>query len=297
MGRKPISHGTFKPRFHDELSTREVLDIITKKCKSQIISSAGNGPVVIFLPHAWDNLAASTHYGKWTAENELESQYFLEGYYFKDPSGRTTTVVSHVLTPGSVSRKHTFAQLYEEGGENVYKELEEQEKALAEHGGAGRDSLTGAQLNPMYDRYGPPVRVGFGHTHSNLGVFFSATDKTSVFAPPGEPWVTMVVDPRRCEILVTTGKELEKSQLIIMGVKEKQPDRNQALPQEPVQSKPDQSKKVNFDFSSSALPEIAAMINDFIKNNGLRFDFKINGKFPGRMKLKGSFSKADHKKS
>ena len=290
MARKPIAHGTFKPRIHGDLSTREVQEIITRKCKCRVITSNGSGPVVIFLPHGWDNLVASTNYGKWTPENELESQYFLEGYYFKDPSGKTTTVVTHVLTPVSHSRHRTAAQLYEEGGENAYKNLEDQEKALAEHACAGRVSSTGAELNPFFKEYGAPIRVGFGHTHPNLGVFFSATDKTSVFAAPGEPWVTMVVDPRRCDILVTTGKDLTKSKLIIMGSKECPSEHAPVRTTELLED-----KELKFDFNSSVLPEITALLNEFIKHKGLRFDFKISGRFPGRMKLKGSFSKKDHK--
>lgn len=291
MTRKPIAHGTFKPRIHGDLSTREVLDIITRKCKCRVVTSKGSGPAVVFLPHGWDNLVASTNYGKWTPENELESQYFLEGYFFKDQSGNTTTIITHVLTPVSHSRHRTAAQLYGEGGENAYKNLEEQEKALAEYACAGRVSATGAELNPFFTACGTPVRVGFGHTHPNLGVFFSATDKTSVFAAPGEPWVTMVVDPRRCDILVTTGKELSKSKLIIMGNKE------HSSAQSPVQSTQTlENREMKFDFNSSVLPEISALLNEFIKHDGLRFDFKINGRFPGRMKLKGSFSKMDQKK-
>lgn len=292
MERKPISNGTFKPRFHDTLSTNEIIDIIERKCKCRIITSVGKGPAVIFLPHGWDNLVASTHYGKWTSENELESQYFLEGYYSKDGNGKTTTVVTHVLTPVSASRKHTTAQLYVEGGTNAYKDLEEQEKSLAAYGKSGRVSKTGAELNPFYTSYGPPMRVGFGHTHPNLGVFFSETDKTSVFAVPGEPWVTMVVDPRREEILVTTGPDLTKSQLIIMGSEEKNSEKEQLNPEFLLKN-----NKINLEFNSMILPKLIPLINHSIVHDGTRFEFKVSGKLPGRMKLKGTFCRQECKKN
>lgn len=113
----------------------------------------------------------------------------------------------HRLLP---RKKETFAQLYSKDFD-AYAFVNHNEAVLKEYGGNGLDNRDHSVINPFFDKYKAPMRVGFGHTHPDIGVFFSSTDKKSVFAVPGEPWITMVADPRREELLITVGRELTKA--------------------------------------------------------------------------------------
>ena len=280
MGRMPIPSGTIKPRIDGSLSANEINNIIYKKCDARPIIDSGKGSLVIFLPHAWDNFCASTNYGKWTAENELESQYFLEGYFFVDKRMYSTAVVTNVVTPFSASQNHAAAELYSEGRTNAYEIVEQKEADIKKYASCGKDMESGVALNPFFKDYGPPHRVGFGHTHPNIGVFFSGTDKTSVFAAEGEPWVTMVADPRRCQLLVATGKALSPSRIVVFDT---------------IKSTKLEQRSVSASLNDVKIQDLLEMFAQALGNN-IKVDFDISGHFPGKIKFKGNFTYPVNKK-
>ena len=275
MRRLPTPCGMSKPRIDGSLPIGEIANAVIKKCYACPVLESGkeNESAVIFLPHAWDNLCAATGYGKWASENELESQYFLEGYFFKDEQARTTTVVTNVFAALSASRSRTSAELYSKDAKfNAYDFIEQQEEELEKYASCGKDVQTGAELNPFFEAFGPPHRIGFGHTHPNLGVFFSSVDRTSVFAIEGEPWITMVADPRRREVLVTVGKDLSPVHLIIFKAGE-------------------ETKAKAFDVLESSADGILSKVAELLaqsKKDGAEVSFKISGHSPRKVKFKGS---------
>ena len=289
--RKPTAISEYKPKIDGSLSPEEVVEIIQKECKASIVFSerSGNGKYTnVFTPHAWDQFNASVNYAKKTAENALESQYFLEGYYFQDAKGRYTTVVTNVITPYSSAKEGAFAQLYSIDDEvNPYKLVEQKEAELIKHAGPGKDLIRNVPLNAFFSKYGPPHRDGFGHTHPGLHVFLSSTDKTSVFAPKGEPWITMVADPINRELLVTNGTNLERANIIIMSYNKN----NEKRPQAELVSPTVSNTAVHEDTSESeGIIECIKSLEEAIRS-GCSFTFKASGKLPGKLRFKGEFRK------
>lgn len=275
-GRKPCAAETFKPKIDGGLSVNDVLAVMHQAYGNNVKRFSGKGPAVIFTPHAWDEFCASVNYGKSIPENELESQYFLEGYFFVSKKCASTTVVTNVITPYSASQSKASAALYSPDKFNAYAIVEQKEKVLQKYACAGKDVLHGTVVNAFYKTYGVPHRVGFGHTHPGLGTFWSSTDKTSVFAAAGEPWVTMVVDPRNCELLVAVGSELTTAQLCVFE------HDNKAEKNAPSTS------NASGEIENIEFTELGRIIDAGIKQ-GCTIDFSVSGGLPGKVKFRGTF--------
>ncbi len=283
--RQPHPIEPIKPRIAGKLSPNDVAAIIQAKCKAfPERTKTKSKHYIFFTPHAWDSFRASVNYGKWVAENELESQYFLEGYYFIDKNKISSTVVTNVITPYSASQGRASAQLYSESF-NTYKIIEQKEEELTKYASAGKDIDLKCIINPFYNDFGAPIRVGFGHTHPNIGVFFSSVDKTSVFASPSEPWITMVTDPRRKELLAAIGTEMEISPIILFNQKETKPEKSEPKTILPKETVPNASTPPSF---KDEFIECLTLINDQLLL-GSSVKIKMSGKLPGKLNFKGSF--------
>lgn len=280
--RTPYATKPIVPRISGTLSPDEVTSIISEKCLVEPFGFKKNATAyVFFTPHAWEVFATSIGYGKWIAENELESHYFLEGYFFTNKN-TTSTVVTNIIIPNSASQGKTFAQLYSKEN-NSYAFVEQKEAELIKYASKGRVNSTSSQINPFFERFGAPIRVGFGHTHPNIGVFFSSVDKTSVFAAYGEPWITMVVDPRREELLAAVGADMKTANIVTF----KQHNREPAH----------QNKSHNI----TTTKEVGENFIEFIKfidaqiSSGCSAKIKISGKFPGKLRFKGKLNLPNRK--
>lgn len=274
--RNPVAAEPLRTRIDGNLSPEEVAAIISEGCHAEPVSIKKDGKsFTFFTPHAWEYFAATVHYGKLVPENELECQCFLEGYYFIDKAGRTSTVITNIITVNSASQGRTSAQLYNKDF-NAYASIGQKESELIKLSSAGKDYLTGGVSNPLFKNYGPPHRSGFNHTHPGLGVFFSAVDKTSIFAAHGEPWVTMVTDPRRQELLAVTGAEMKPSEIIIFKNKTEKPE---DVPIEPQET----------DTANENINEFIEFIKfmDTKINSNCSAKIKLIGKLPGKLKFKG----------
>lgn len=273
--RKPFASTPMVPRIHGKLTPDEVAATISENCLVEPCHHAAKGSAyVFFVPHAWDSFVSSVHFGKWVPENELESQYFLEGYSFVDKRGVSSTVVTNIVTPNSASQGKTSAQLYSEEN-NAYTAVKAKEAELTKYAAKGKDNRTGAQINPFYERFGAPIRVGFGHTHPNIGCFFSTVDKTSIFAVPGEPWITMVADPRREELLVAVGSDMRVAEVVTFKAKKKSATKNSHTP---------------------AANEVVEAFSQFVQFVNAQLDagctakINIGGKLPGTLTFNGKIT-------
>lgn len=171
---------------------------------------------LVFTPQGTLELHQVTGYGQYHPGNACEIQYIFYGYYFMDDEGSTTTVVCHVLPLQSVHRDGSAAAVCAGGDTSAWRALEEQEKYFTQYGSSSnRDVTRNVPLNPLYSKYGPVRRVGFGHTHPGLHCFWSTTDRGSVFAAEGEPWVSLVVDPRNMEMLAGVGPDLTEPTTVL----------------------------------------------------------------------------------
>lgn len=209
MGRKPKCAGGGRPAVIENVSTEDICRRIETRCGGKLRLYRGRArSTVIFTPQGTAELYHITGYGMRHPGNEHECQYALYGYYFADAEGYTTTVVCHVLPLQSARRTGSAAAVCADGDTSAWKTLREQEKCFEKYGGSNLDAVRQVPVNPLYADHGPVRRVGFGHTHPGLRCFWSETDRGSVFAAEGEPWVSLVVDPRRMELLAGVGPEL-----------------------------------------------------------------------------------------
>lgn len=282
--RKPHPVEPIKPRIAGDLSPNEIATLIQSKCKAFPSKARAKAKhYVFFTPHAWDSFVASVNYGKWVAENELESQYFLEGYFFIDRHDVSSTVVTNIITPYSAAQGKSSAQLYSESF-NAYKIINQKEEELTKYASSGKDLDAKCMINPFCTDYGPPIRVGFGHTHPNLSCFFSSVDKTSIFAAPGEPWVTMVADPRKKELLAAVGTQMEVSPIIIFHQTFDETHENDARVSTLAieQSQANETRSFREDFV-----EFLMFISDQLRS-GASVKMKMSGELPGKLDFKGT---------
>ena len=277
--RKPVSTEPTKPRIDGVLSPGEVLSIIHKECNAEIVYQEGKNEdrTTVFTPHGWESFCAVTNHGKTTPENELELQFVPIGYYFKDNAGRTTTVITNIIAPPSFSQGKASAELYSEDGCNVYEYIKKKEAELVKYATPGKDLINGVALNPFINKYGAPHRNGLGHIHpENAGCFFSSVDKTSVFAAPEEPWITMVSCPRKRDIIAGIGSTLEPSRIIAFdNIKEKTDSQNTAI--------------VATHVNDITLDRLLELFREAYKAE-VAISFSISGRFPGKVKFKGNFT-------
>ena len=279
MSRKPSVAENTKPRIDGDLSPSEVFNIICKECDAEIAYQKGKNDdhTTVFTPYGWESFCAVTNYGKVTPENELELQFIPVGYYFKDKAGRTTTVITNIIAPPSVSQGKVSAELYSEDGSNTYEYIKRKEAELVKYSTPGKNLESGVTLNPFVKKFGPPHRDGLGHIHpEDVGCFFSSVDRSSVFAAPGEPWITMVACPRRRDIIAGVGPDLKPSRIIAFdNAKDEAPAPKAEI--------------VTTHIKDITLDQLLNVFHEAYKAE-IPVSFSISGRFPGKVKFKGTFS-------
>ena len=167
---------------------------VTQSCFPKDISA--EAPCVLFTPKAYSELCAVTHLGTMHPDNALECQYILEGYYFLIEHTHYVTVVTCVIPLQSAVREAAYTQRNTASDSTCTQLLAMQESFLERYSASHNvDLTTDLPLNPFVKEFGPPIQVGEGHTHPSLGVFWSTTDRSSVHARPGEPYINLVIDP------------------------------------------------------------------------------------------------------
>jgi len=125
----------------------------------EIISSASanqeqhNGSQIIFKPQAVKQLQRYIDWGESTKRNVIEQQGILLGSVYQTPSG-FSAIVEAVLLSEAVGN-----QVYVESAHSDWSKMDRQ-----------MDELNRGRKRKL-------VKLGWWHTHPNMGIFMSGTDK------------------------------------------------------------------------------------------------------------------------
>lgn len=203
-----------------ELSCEEIMEIIKEKCGSTAFDeSYGDGEhTVFFLPEAADELKSMVSYGRRSPMNIKEMKFIGLGHFFKAKDERVSIVVSHFLQIFTTNRTSVSAEnLGPDGEHNPGLEfLEYYRNEFLEYEKKCNIDAFGKQVDPFLS-YGASEYVLEGHTHPDLGVFWSSTDRKSGMARAAKkPVCIFVCDPVRKKMLGCIGSGFENARVIVV---------------------------------------------------------------------------------
>lgn len=213
--RRPVS-----PKAYPICSLKEALEIIKKKCGDVYIKERhGKGfNKVIILPEAMHELEVMISYGRHSPMNVNEQKYVGYGHFLMSEKGRIIIVIKHFIEIQTMNRNAVGASNLGPNGEyNPGLDFLEyhREEFLKTECMYNTDSF-GYQVDPFLKLCGPSEFVLEGHTHPNLGVFYSATDRESGAARAAtSPVCIFVCDPIRKKMLGSIGKNFAEAEVIV----------------------------------------------------------------------------------
>jgi hypothetical protein len=196
------------------------MDIIKSKCGDVYVKERhGKGRnKVIILPEPEQELTAITSYGRRSPMNVYEQKLYGMGHFLIDDDGNVITIISHIIEIQTMNRNPVGASNLGPNGEyNPGLDFLEyhREEFLRNETKFNTDAF-GCQVDPFLKLCGPSEFVLEGHTHPDLGVFYSGTDKVSGAArAASSPVCIFVCDPIRKKMLGSIGKDFAEAEIIV----------------------------------------------------------------------------------
>lgn len=198
-----------------EIPPKMVFTTIKSSCAPFEVETYGKGDhALYFLPEANSELAHIVQFGKRRASNAYEQQFIGLGHAFVDTDGILQIVVTRIIPIVSASRGPTHAKVASEGNDSMLEVLENERKIQNDLEGKFNSDDNGYTIDPFLD-FGPSTVVLFGHTHPDLGCFFSAVDHRSNYSTPTVPIVTFVCDPIRKEMQAMVGSDCQAMTIVV----------------------------------------------------------------------------------
>lgn len=203
---------------YKQIKLSDITENISQKCGNTKFAKYGtqsnNGDVVIFLPMATKEFETMVYWGEYHPVNRDEQIYEGIGHIFMD-GNRRIVVVSHFLYIYAAERTPTSACIMNGTFNSVMTRIEYEVDIYNKNEVKYNVRKDGTLLNPVVGIAGPSRPVLYGHTHPNLGCFFSPPDRVSGFATPDFPAVTFVADPIRKEMKAGVGVELSDAEILV----------------------------------------------------------------------------------
>lgn len=150
--------------------------------------------------------------------NNLEQKYAGYGHHLTDGNGNIITIVKHFIEIQTMNRTAVGASNLGPNGEHNpgLDFLEYHREQFLKNESKFNTDVFGAQVDPFMTYCGPSEFVLEGHTHPDLGVFFSGPDKTSGAArAASSPTAIFVCDPVRRQCLAAVGKDFARAEVIM----------------------------------------------------------------------------------
>ena len=195
-------------------SIKEVINQIKEKCDTTKVQKFGSGNhYVVILPEAWEELKSMIGWGKRTPTNVYEQLYQGMGHYFRNVDGKYILIVSHFLYIYAAHRSPTSACISNGEYDSMMRRIEYERKIYCGNEVGCNRTSTGKVFNP-WAGMGSEVDI-YGHTHPDIGVFFSSDDKGSGYATPTKPAAIFVADPIRKQLKARVGINQEESQILV----------------------------------------------------------------------------------
>ena len=202
-------------RQYPVLSLKDVLRRIQDNCGEIEMKQYGSGRnYVVILPKAWDELKTMIDWGKRTPANVYEQLYQGMGYYFNNINDGKILVVSHFLYIYAANRSPASACIFDGVYDSIMQRIEYEREIYRKNEASYNITPEGNVYNPFVDEFGSSTANLYGHTHPDLGVFFSHADRTSGFATPDMPAAIFVADPIRMQMKAAVGIEQDEAQVI-----------------------------------------------------------------------------------
>lgn len=210
------------PRTYPVCSLRKAMEIIRAGCGEVCVTERhGTGEnKVIFLPEATRELEVMVSYGRRSPMNVSEQKYVGYGHYLVDEDGHTITIVKHFIEIQTTNRTAVGASNLGPNGEyNPGLDfLEYHREEFLRNEARFNTDAAGFQVDPFLRLCGPSEFVLEGHTHPDLGVFYSGTDKVSGAARAASaPVCVFVCDPIRKKMLGSIGKNFSDAEVLVLS--------------------------------------------------------------------------------
>jgi len=201
-------------------SFQKVTEIIKTNCGNVYVSERhGKGfNKIIILPEATKELEAMIAYGRKAPINVREQKYLGYGHFLTDENGGTITIVKHFIEIQTVNRSSTGASNLGPNGEKNpgIDFLQYYREEFLKYEDRLNTDAEGNMVDPFMSMCGSSEYVLEGHTHPDLGVFYSSTDRISGTARAGsKPICIFVCDPIRKKMLGSTGKDFMEAEVIV----------------------------------------------------------------------------------
>lgn len=223
------------------LSMKKIMSIIRRNCgEVYVMERHGKGTYkVIFLPEATREYEVMVSYGRRSPMNVLEQKYAGYGHILKDEHDNINIIVSHFIEIQTMNRNSIGASNLGPNGESNpgLDFLAYHRDEFIKNEQKYNTDAFGFKVDPFLDICGPSVFVLEGHTHPDLGVFYSGTDRQSGMARAAvSPVCIFVCDPIRKQMLGSIGKNFKEAEIIVFSrrvnsVNAKQVNNNSESPQ------------------------------------------------------------------
>lgn len=206
------------PRRFPVMSFDEVRRMIHAQCAPSAVRTFGRGRHrVAILPEAYERLKHIVCYGRKSPSNILEQKYIGLGHFLVDEAGNVIVVVTHFIEIMTMNRSATHASNFGPNGE--YNPGMDFLAYYRDEYIAGEQEYNtddcGCTVDPFLCVCGASEFVMEGHTHPNIGTFFSSTDRERGSARAGRlPVCVFVCDPIRRSMLAAVGRDLETAQIV-----------------------------------------------------------------------------------
>ncbi len=209
-----------RPKTYPICSLERIVEIINKECGNVYIKERqGKGRnKVILLPESAQELTAITSYGRRSPMNAAEQKVLGFGHFFLDEDGNDITIVSHFIEIPTMNRSVVSADNLGPNGEYNHglDFLEYHRDEFLRNESKYNTDAFGYLVDPFLKICGHSEFVLEGHTHPDLGVFYSKSDQMSGAArAASSPVCIFVCDPIRKKMLASVGKEFSKAEVLV----------------------------------------------------------------------------------
>lgn len=205
-----------------EVKLQKVLDLIKHYCGPVDVEYFGSAKdekdadILIFLPTATREFKNMVYWGEVHPINKDEQIYQGMGHILMDGNKRII-VVSHFLYIYAARRTSVEAGILGDKADSMMTRIEYERELYVKYEMSCNRKKDGTFYDPIVEIAGPSEAVIYGHTHPNLGCFFSPPDRRSGFATPDLPAVTFVADPIRKEMKAGVGMELKDAEIMVFS--------------------------------------------------------------------------------
>lgn len=205
--------------FYPCLTTDEILKTISHNFAGVPVSIEKYGKgvhMVIILPEAMAEFDAMVGWGRRTPNNAYEQLYQGIGHVFVDKSESVTLVISHFLYIYAADRSPVSACVFKGSYDSIMERIAYEREVYNRNEIKYNRAPQGYSYDPFVVKCGKSIPVLYGHTHPNIGVFFSPDDRTSGFASASLPAATFVADPIRKEMKAMIGIGQEDARILAL---------------------------------------------------------------------------------